>query len=96
MEDNENNKNDELWRVARNRTNFKIHITVYFLVNVLFWLVWSFTRDILGDLSTVWPIYTTSGWGVVIIFHYLSVYKWNKKYVQTEYEKLKKQSDKKK
>jgi len=93
MEDSEIKKDDELWRQAKHRTNFKIHFTVYFLVNILFWLVWSFSKDVLGDVFTIWPIYATAGWGTIVIFHYLSVYKWNKKYVQKEYEKLKKQSE---
>ena len=78
-----------LWDLARRRASFKTNFVTYIIVNSFFWLLWYFGG---GDNNSKypWPIWPMLGWGIGLIFHYLSAYVNPKENaVQKEYDKLK-------
>lgn len=87
-------KNPELWRIARNRASFKSHALIYFIVNFLLWTMWYiklrnnvtpyFERNVIP-----WPVWPMIGWGIGLVFHYYSAYKRKNSLAEKEYEKLK-------
>jgi 2TM domain len=79
-------KNAELWQLAKARADFKIHLSVYIVINGLLWLTWFFTG---GVYAYPWPIWPTVGWGIGLIFNYLAVYRFRNT-AEKEYERLKK------
>lgn len=78
-------KNPQILKKAKARVNFKIHLVVYLLSNILFWLFWIFLG---GGGELPWPIFPSGVWGIIVIFHYLMVFYWNQKLVDKEYERL--------
>jgi 2TM domain len=79
-------KDAELWQLAKARADFKTHLASYLIVNGMLWLLWLFTS---GTHSHPWPIWPTMGWGIGLLFNYLAVYKFTNS-IEKEYEKLKK------
>ncbi|MEO6682367.1 MAG: 2TM domain-containing protein [Ginsengibacter sp.] len=87
-------KDPGLWRMSQKRAAFKYHVLIYFIINLLFWTMWYiqlrnnatpyFERDVIP-----WPVWPMMGWGIGLIFHYLSAYTGNEKFAEKEYEKLK-------
>lgn len=55
------------------KKGFKIHLLVFLLATPAIWLVWYFT-----DRSYPWPIWSTLGWIIGVLFHYLGVYVFKK------------------
>ena len=53
-------------RVA-NLKSFYIHLTVYFLVNLMLFLV-----NIITDTSDLWFLYPLGGWGIGVAIHGLT------------------------
>lgn len=90
----EMNSNDKaLWEIAQKRASFKSHLLTYVIVNGGLWLLWYFGD---GDdrSSYPWPLFSTVGWGVGLVFHYLGAFVFPKhNSVQAEFEKLKKQQE---
>ena len=90
-------KDEQLWRIAKKRAGFKKHLASYIIVNAFLWAMWFFTqghREI-GSISIdgdnyPWPIWTTLGWGIGLAFSYYGAYH-NDKEADTmkEYQKLK-------
>lgn len=80
-------KNELLYKVARSRVGFKTHATIYALANLLIWLLWLLVYYIF-EITFPWALFPTVGWGIGLTFHYLSVFKWNDKWVEKEYRKL--------
>lgn len=52
---------------------FRIHLLVFLLVTPVIWLVWYLT-----DQTYPWPIWSTIGWTIGIVFHYLGVFVFKK------------------
>ena len=67
-------KNPQILKKAKARVNFKIHLVIYILTNILFWLLWVFGVSFSENEKLPWPIFTTGTWGVILIFHYLIVF----------------------
>ncbi len=87
MENKEYNK--EIYKKAKKRVAFKAHLTVYILVNILFWLLWLFVSYGQEEKFPLpWPVFPTVAWGIAIIFHYLFVFKWSSNLVEKEYNKI--------
>jgi hypothetical protein len=78
-------KDEQLWRQAKARADFKTHLATYLIINGMLWIIWLFTG---GINSYPWPIWPTAGWGVGVIFNFLAVYRFGNT-VEKEYEKLK-------
>jgi MFS superfamily sulfate permease-like transporter len=86
---------EELREKARAIANFKMHRTIFILANVLIWLV-SALLYFAFQLTWWWAFFPTAIWLVILTFHYLWVFRWNKDRVEKEYIKLLKEIEKKK
>lgn len=80
-------KNQQLWKEAKARADFKIHFTIYLIINGGLWLLWLFTG---GVDSYPWPVWPSIGWGIGLIANYFTVYRFNRT-AEKEYEKLKRE-----
>jgi len=78
-------KDAELWQLAKARADFKTHLSVYLIINAMLWLIWLLSG---GVHTHPWPMWPTLGWGVGLLFNYLAVYKFTNT-AEREYEKLK-------
>jgi len=75
---------------AEDMVGFYIHFTCYIAVNVFLFLLWGFTNAGLGVFP--WPVFTTIGWGVGIIFHFYAVFgtgRMQDKIAEEEYQRMK-------
>ena len=84
-------KDPSLWMLARRRAGFKRHFATYIVINIFLWLLWAFTRYDRGDSGLPWPAWTTFGWGIGVLFHYIGTYVKTDD-VEREYEKLQNQN----
>lgn len=86
----------KLIRKARIRASFKIHALLFILVNALFWVIWYFVfRNTEADqLFFKSILFVTIAWFIILVGHYIFVYKFNSTLVEKELAKLKKQIEK--
>lgn len=101
MADNENfetishEEELSLQRAASHRSTFKMHLGIFFLINLILWIVWFFLFKDKNDHTFLEAIsFVTIIWFVFIVGHYLIVYKWNKTIVEKELSNLKKARNK--
>ena len=79
-------KDEKLWKIARQRADFQQHLATYLIVNGFLWLLWLYTS---GWHEHPWPIYPTLGWGIGLAFNYFSAYHSDRNALaEREYEKL--------
>lgn len=86
------NRDEQLWRIAKKRAGFKKQLASYIIVNGFLWALWFFTERIEhdDDGGMPWPIWSTLGWGVGLAFSYYNAYIYNKEdETMREYQKLK-------
>lgn len=86
------NRDEQLWRIAKKRAGFKKHLASYIIVNGFLWALWFFTtRPYDEDYNMIpWPIWSTLGWGVGLAFSYYGAYMDNRDTdTMREYQKLK-------
>jgi hypothetical protein len=86
----------EIMEIARKRVKekkgFYSHLATYIVVNSLIFVIWKF----LAGGGYPWFLFPLGGWGVGLIFHFLSVFvlpknsAWEKREVEKEAEKLRK------
>jgi hypothetical protein len=97
MEEIHNQEQEErkLYERARKRIHFKIHMSIYILTNVFFWLLWGLLfRNSQETIFLKLVLSITLFWAIFIIAHYLIVYKWNKSYIEKELTVLRKKQQK--
>jgi hypothetical protein len=83
----EENKDRQIWLVAKQRAAFKRSLSSYFLVNTFLVGIWFFTT---GGRSHFWPIWPILGWGLGVGLQYLNDYHGANFFsAEREYEKLK-------
>jgi hypothetical protein len=86
-------RDEQLWRIAQKRANFRRHLFTYLVINGFLWGIWWFTvgrHD--GFRGYPWPIWVMLGWGIGLAFNYFDAYHGSKEDIaQQEYEKLKKE-----
>ena len=93
-QDNPQNVDPELWRIAKNRVGFKQHLTVYMIVIPFLWAIWAVSAFWSGTQYLFpWPVWPTLGWGLGLFMNYIFVYVFpggskSKQSIQREYEKL--------
>lgn len=84
-----------LYKKASQRAGFKIHLAIFILGNLLLWVLWYFLirggQDATSAKITNVFIFISIIWLIVLIFHYLFVYQWNKAMVEKELGKLKRE-----
>lgn len=86
-------KDPQLWQEANKRAAFKRHLAVYIVINIFLWVLWALTGSNKEGFGIPWPAWTTFGWGIGVVFHYLGAYVRTNS-VEREYEKLKHQNTK--
>ena len=84
-----------LWKQAKARVGFQMHLRSYLIVNAGLWLIWAFSSLAFGSFGHFhwifpWPIFPMIGWGIGLASHYLAVYQGGnaKNMVEEEYQKL--------
>ena len=89
------NRDEQLWRMAKKRASFKKQLASYIIINGFLWAMWYITQghpDFDDDYGNQfpWPIWCTLGWGIGLAFSYYGAYH-NDKETDTmkEYQKLK-------
>lgn len=83
-----------LWKKAKRRASFRYHALIYFIANIFFWTMYYISlrsSDVpVFDRSPVpWPVWPMIGWGIGLIFHYISAYSTSDILAEKEYQKLK-------
>lgn len=91
---NDDNKDQQLWRIAQKRANFRRSFISYVIVNFFLWVLWWFTSGrVTGFSGHPWPVWVMLGWGISIALHYFEAYTGSKSdLAEREYEKLKRQN----
>jgi len=77
-------------RRAKDIVGFYIHFTCYVAVNFFLFVLWAFPNP--SGLVFPWPIFTTIGWGIGIIFHFYAVIgggRMQDKIAEEEYQRMK-------
>lgn len=91
----EDQQEAKLLKKASHRAGFKMHLAIFFLGNIFLWIIWYFLIRGGEDATTVkisnGLIFLSIIWFIVLIFHYLFVYQWNKTMVEKELLKLKRE-----
>lgn len=89
IDDNHKDKDPELWRIAKERAEFKQSLFTYLIVNGFLWLIWFFTD---GDFYSgiPWPVWPMIGWGFGVGWQFYEAYYGSEKdMAEREYDKLK-------
>ena len=82
-------KDPKVWYLARKRASFKSHLVTYLIVNAGLWIIWYLTGARTYGNTIPWPAWTTFGWGIGLISHYVSAYiSAGDNSVEKEYDKL--------
>lgn len=89
----ETQKDERLWRIAKERAAFKRNLFSYIVVNLFLWAIWWFTSGshyLEHRHGIPWPCWVMLGWGLGIAFHYFKAYQGSKDELAIqEYERLK-------
>lgn len=95
--ESKNTEDLNLIKKAQKRVSFKIHFFIYAAANIFLWLLWYFiisNANMEKDVFLNFCLFTSLGWGVIVLAHYMIIYKWNQTLVDKEFSKLKKQQEK--
>ncbi|TLV00993.1 2TM domain-containing protein [Dyadobacter luticola] len=88
-------RDQQIWRKAKKRAGFKMHLRTYLIVNTGLWLLYLATGyPNLSEAGVPWPIFPMLGWGIGLASHYFAAYGGidENTIAQREYEKLMRQS----
>ncbi len=82
--------------VAVGRVSFKIHLTVFVIVNLVLWCLWFtifnaiVTNETIADAILKTSVCITVVWFLILLVHYMIVYRWNSTLVEKEFRRMKK------
>lgn len=86
-------KDQRLWRIARQRAAFRKNLYSFLVVILFLWAIWWFTAgpDFMEDRRGIpWPCWVMLGWGFGLGLQYFRAYHGNKEdLAEQEYKKLK-------
>lgn len=92
-------RDPHLWKQAKARVGFRMHLRSYLIINAGLWLIWAlttlFSTGSLTNQIFPWPLFPMLGWGIGLAMHYVSVYNWfgnERSMTEQEYQKLVDQS----
>jgi len=83
-------EDETLRRIARERVEFKQHLLVYIVVITFLGII-----NLITSRGFPWFLFPAAGWGIGIVFHFVSAYGHGKLSVEKEYQKLKEKETKK-
>ena len=84
---NDQQHDEQLWKIAKERVAFKWSFASYFIVNSFLVGIWYFTSN---RSTHFWPIWPILGWGIGIALQYIRAYHGNSILsIENEYNKLK-------
>lgn len=89
-------RDEFLWRQAKKRVGFSMHLRSYLLVNAGLWLIYLITNVGLFSNPTFsgrhfpWPLVVMVSWGIGLVSHYMGVYSQSgeRDMAEREYQKL--------
>ena len=92
------NKDEQLWKIAKKRAEFKKGLFAYGVVIPFLWGIWWLTlgKYLHGNIInvTTWPVYVMLGWGLGLCFQYFNAYgAGSQDMVEREFEKLKRERE---
>lgn len=82
---------------SKSRVIFKIHLTVFVVVNLIIWALWfTLFNAVVTDVyisSAILKAFlcVTLVWFLIVILHFLIAYRWNRTLVEKELARIKKQ-----
>lgn len=83
----------KLYKKASLRVGFKIHLSIFFLANLMLWVIWYFIfrggEDPTSAKAFNAVLFVSIVWFIIIIAHYLIAYQWSKPLVEKELIHLK-------
>ncbi|ADB38845.1 hypothetical protein Slin_2831 [Spirosoma linguale DSM 74] len=84
-----------LWKQAKARVGFRMHLRAYLVINTGLWLMWAFSSFIINTATAhsgtlfPWPIFPMLGWGIGLATHYFTIFRTNERdMIEQEYQKL--------
>ena len=83
-------KDPQLWQLAKKRASFRQHLITYLIINAFFWAIWLLSGGrSYGRHGLPWPVWPALGWGVGLVFHYFGAYGNDaSENIEREYQKL--------
>ncbi len=57
----------------KKRRDFKAHLFIYVLVNVVVWTIWTIV-GVISHSWWPWPVFITLGWGIGVVMNAWDVY----------------------
>jgi hypothetical protein len=87
---------NQLWKIAKARVEFKAHLRKYLFVNALLWIIWLIVNisNQGSHWTSPWPVYVSLIWGIILFIQFYNTYlKHIDDPVKKEFEKLKKKND---
>ncbi len=88
----EEQKDEKLWKLAKQRADFQDSLIGFVVLSVICWGVWYFTAGHRGFSGTPWPLWAMFGLGIGLVFKFIKAYKTDfDTLAEREYEKLKNQ-----
>ena len=95
MAENSNLVDLKLYKKASQRSHFKFHLAIYALAMLVLWIVYIFVfKNSSGDAGPVFfkcTLFVTLLWTVILVFHYLFIYKLNSSALEKEIKTLEKE-----
>lgn len=88
-------RDPHLWKQAKARVGFRMHLRSYLIINAGLWLIWAFSTFAsdapFNNQHFPWPLFPMLGWGIGLAMHYVSVYNFfgnERNMAEQEYQKL--------
>ena len=78
--DDDNALRRRVERQVKKRSEFNVHLAVFFFANIVLWMIFSFASGVLPtDLQALaqefpWPLIITFGWGSGLLAHFIDTY----------------------
>jgi len=62
---------NQIRKRAKLFVNFKSHLTIFIIVNIILWTIWLITD---GTNLNSWQLYISISWAVILTVHFLITY----------------------